>query len=206
MQDIGFGSRIARAPSAASGQADLGAMPEWNLADLYPGRDSPALKADIAKAAQDASALKTAYQGKLTEIGKDGAALAKAVAAYESLSDVIGKLGSYAGLLYSSDTASGENAKFYGDIQEKITAITTDLIFFELELNKIADADLADRERVVPEAVHENFLEPVPQRLLLHERAPEDELHLVAHADQLGDAVVADGGANDRSARVPRRR
>ena len=36
-----------------------------------------------------------------------------------------------------------ENAKFYGDIQDKITGITTDLIFFELELNKIEEADLA---------------------------------------------------------------
>ena len=143
MQDIGFGSRIARAPTSSAGQADLGTMPEWNLTDLYPGRESAALKADIAKAAQDASAIKAAYQGKLAGLGKDGATLAKAIAAYESLSDVIGRLGSYAGLLYSSDTASGENAKFYGDIQEKITAITTDLIFFELELNKIEDADLA---------------------------------------------------------------
>ena len=33
-----------------------------------------------------------------------------------------------------------ERAKFYGDISEKLTAISTDLIFFELELNQIDDA------------------------------------------------------------------
>ena len=149
MHTIGTGSSIARAATSATGNAsDLGPMPEWNLADLYPGPDSPALKADLAKSAQEAQAIKAAYQGKLVGLGKDGAALATAIAAYESLSDTIGKLGSYAGLLYSSDTANGDNAKFYGDIQEQITAITTDLIFFELELNKIEDADLATALKV----------------------------------------------------------
>ena len=62
---------------------------------------------------------------------------------------MLGKLGSYAGLLYAADTANPEYAKFYGDIQEKITAITTDLIFFELEINKIDDAVL-ERALKVP--------------------------------------------------------
>ena len=59
----------------------------------------------------------------------------------------MGRLGSYAGLLYAADTSNPENAKFHGDIQEKITAITTDLIFFELELNKIEEDDLASALR-----------------------------------------------------------
>jgi oligoendopeptidase F len=57
-------------------------------------------------------------------------------------SDVMGRLGSYAGLLYAADTANPAKAKFYGDVQEKLTAISTDLLFFELELNQIAEADL----------------------------------------------------------------
>ena len=83
------------------------------------------------------------YQGKLAELATDGAQLAQAIVRYEALSDTLGKLGSYAGLLYAADTANPEHAKFYGDIQEKLTAITTDLIFFELEINQIDDAVLA---------------------------------------------------------------
>ena len=44
-------------------------------------------------------------------------------------------------MLYAADTADPVRAKFYGDMQEKITALTTDLIFFELEMNKI-DGDV----------------------------------------------------------------
>ncbi len=122
---------------------DLGAMPVWNLDDLYPGPHSEAVAADLRAAGAEARAILERYQGKLGELAKDGARLAEAVIRYEALSDTLGKLGSYAGLLYAADTANPEYAKFYGDIQEKITAITTDLIFFELEINKIDDQVLA---------------------------------------------------------------
>ena len=130
----------------APGQAvadcgDLGHMPAWNLDDLYPGPGSDAVQGDLAKAGAEAKALQERWQGKLTNAG--GEQLADAIGAYEALSDTLGRLGSYAGLLYAADTANPAYAKFYGDIQEKLTAITTDLIFFELELNQIDDAALA---------------------------------------------------------------
>jgi len=137
----------------------LGRMPEWNLADLYPGPQSPAVSADLERARQQAADLKTRYQGKIAGLGRDGEALGQAVAAYESLSDLIGRLGSYAGLLYAANTADPERAKFYGDIQEKITAISTDLLFFELELNKIEDADLAAALRVPALARYKPWIE-----------------------------------------------
>src|SRR5262245_58320945 len=129
--------------SAASEPIDLGPMPVWDLADLYPGPASKAVQGDLENAAAAAQRIKQSYQGKLASLAGDGAALAAAIAAYESLSDTIGKLGAYAGLLYAADTSDPEKAKFYGDIQDKLTAISTDLIFFELELNKIEETALA---------------------------------------------------------------
>jgi oligoendopeptidase F len=120
---------------------DLGSMPVWNLDDLYPGYQSEAVKNDLAKARSEATALQQRWQGKLTSA--NGAQLADAVASYEALSDTLGRLGSYAGLLYAADTSNPDYAKFYGDIQEQLTAITTSLIFFELELNQIDDTALA---------------------------------------------------------------
>jgi len=129
--------------AAAKLEPDLGSMPTWKLDDLYPSPTSSAVAADLNMAADLARDLKQRYQGKLAELGGNGAKLAEAIAAYESLSDTIGRLGSYAGLLFAGDMANAQNAKFYGDVQEKITAITTDLIFFELELNKLDEAELA---------------------------------------------------------------
>ena len=71
--------------------------------------------------------------------GKGGAALADAVREFEALSDIMGRIVSYASLLYAADTADPVRQKFFGDIQEKITAISSKLLFFPLELNRIDD-------------------------------------------------------------------
>jgi oligoendopeptidase F len=130
--------------AASPGAPDLGPMPEWNLSDLYTSMEAPEIKRDLEKAAADAKRINAEYQGKLVGIGGDGAKLSKAVKAYEALSDLLGKLSSYAGLLYAADQTNPVHAKFYGDISEKLTEISRDLVFFELDLNKIQDAALAE--------------------------------------------------------------
>ncbi|MGE0766542.1 MAG: M3 family oligoendopeptidase [Hyphomicrobiaceae bacterium] len=117
-------------------------MPEWNLGDLYPGMEAPELKRDLEKVAADAAALKARYQGKLKGMGRDGLALAEAIEAYERLADVMGRLGSYSGLLYYANMSDPARAKFYGDVREKLTEASGDFLFFELELNQIDEAEL----------------------------------------------------------------
>ena len=153
-----------RAHSAAisatnAAAADLGAMPEWNLADLYPAMDAPQIKADLAKAAAEAKRMRERYQGKLTGMGADGAGLAEAIVAYEVLSDLMGRLGSYAGLLYAGNQADPARAKFYGDTSEQLTNISAELIFFELELNQIDDAALASALEVPALARYKPWLD-----------------------------------------------
>ncbi len=129
--------------AAAAKTDDLGNMPEWDLSDLYKGPKDLAIENDIADASNDSMRMKARYQGKLGQLAKDGAKLAVAVKEYEALSDVMGKLGSYAGLYYAQNQADPSRAKFYGDVSEQLTKISTNLIFFELELNQIDDAVLA---------------------------------------------------------------
>ncbi|HEX2554816.1 MAG TPA: M3 family oligoendopeptidase [Microvirga sp.] len=136
---------------AASRSADLGALPEWDLSHLYPGMDSEAFKADLAQAAAECKAIAEAYRGRLADLanGADAArALTEAIRRYEAVEDLLGRLMSYAGLVYSGDTTDPARAKFYGDTQERLTAASTDLLFFGLELNRIDDAamDLATAE------------------------------------------------------------
>ncbi len=125
---------------------ELGNMPEWDLDDLYPGLKSDALNADLDRAEKDANAFQKQYHGKLAGLadnGNGGTALAEAVKIFEGLQDLLGRISSFASLLYAANTSDPVRAKFYGDIQEKITAISTKLLFFVLELNKLNDDDLA---------------------------------------------------------------
>ena len=125
-----------------SAAADLGKMPEWDLSDLYAAPDAPEVKRDLDAAAAEARRMKAAYQGKLAELAKDGGKLAVAIKDYEKLSDLMGKLASYCGLYYAQNQADPARAKFYGDVSESLTQTSTDLIFFELELNQIDDTVL----------------------------------------------------------------
>ncbi|MEL6372553.1 MAG: M3 family oligoendopeptidase [Pseudomonadota bacterium] len=131
----------ATAQSADPNDA-LGTMPEWDLSDLYASPDAEALHADVERARTMATDLKARYHGKLTQIGRDGAALAQAIEPFEALSDLLGKLGSYASLRYAADTSDADAAKFYGDMNETLTTIMSELLFFELELNEIPEDDL----------------------------------------------------------------
>src|SRR4051794_17154331 len=82
----------------------LGALPEWNLADLYPAMDSELYSADIARAEAECKAFAAEYRGKLEEIARApdaGAALAVAVRRYEAIEDLLGRIMSYAGLVYA---------------------------------------------------------------------------------------------------------
>jgi oligoendopeptidase F len=126
----------------ATRKAKLGELPEWNLADLYDGPESPALKVDLDTAERAAEAMNECYAGKLAGVldgGEGGLALAQAVREFEALNDVMGRIVSYASLLYAADTADPKRQKFFGDIQEKITAISSKLLFFPLELNRLDD-------------------------------------------------------------------
>jgi oligoendopeptidase F len=124
----------------------LANLPEWNLNDLYAAPDAPALKADIALAEKDCAAFATQYKDKLVQM--DGAGLAASLKAYEALSDLLGRIGSYAQLYYVGDTTDSTRAKFYGDINAKLTELSTALLFYELEFNQLDDAKLAEALKV----------------------------------------------------------
>ncbi|CAN7224673.1 M3 family oligoendopeptidase [Bosea sp. LjRoot237] len=144
---------IARAAHAGGAAEALGALPEWDLTHLYPAMDSPAFAADVERAAAEARRFAELYRGKLAALAaRDdaSAALTEAVKAYERLEDLVGKIMSYAGLVYSGDTTDPQRAKFYGDTQDKVTAISTELLFFGLELNRIDEALLAKAAAQAP--------------------------------------------------------
>ncbi len=125
---------------AAEAAEDLGTLPAWNLEDLYAGMDDPVLKRDLALAESEAVAFAETYKGKLAALAQQGgAALAAAVVDFEKLDERIGRIISFAGLLHAGDTSDPARSKFYGDVQEKITAASAHLLFFALELNRIAD-------------------------------------------------------------------
>ena len=133
--------RTAKAVTGAGASA-LGELPEWNLADLYSAMDAPELKRDLEKAAADSIAFESTWKGKLAAEAAKAAktGLGQCLREYEALDELIGRIVSYAALLYAGNTTDPQRAKLYGDIQEKMTDASAHLLFFALELNLVDDA------------------------------------------------------------------
>jgi len=168
------------AAAAAPAHADLGALPEWDLKDLYPGRESPALLADLKKAAEDSKAFRLRFQGKLAEI--DGAALGQAVASYEAIQEVLGRIMSYAQLVHAGDMTDPEIGRFYQTMQERVTDISTELLFFTLELNRLDESVMAEKLKAPALAKYRPWLRDLrafrPHQL-------SDEVEQILHEKQI---------------------
>src|SRR5215469_16713009 len=166
--------------ATAPERADLGTLPEWDLRDLYPGPDSPALQADLKRAAGDAKAFRLRFQGKLAEI--DGAALGQAVASYESMQEVLGRIMSYAQLLHSGNMTDPEIGRFYQTMQERVTDISTELLFFTLELNRLGDEVIAEKLKAAALAKYRPWLRDIRA---FRPHQPSDDVEQILHEKQI---------------------
>jgi oligoendopeptidase F len=134
----------ARAAAEQGGApVGLGKLPEWDLGDLYPGRDSPELASDLASSEREAAALRERCEGRLATLS--GATLGAEIGSYERLQETLGRIMSYAYLVYAGDMGDAEIGRFFQTMQERVNAITSTVLFFTLELNRIDDKTLAEK-------------------------------------------------------------
>jgi oligoendopeptidase F len=141
-------AKSSRKPASSA----AGKLPVWNLTDLYPAIDAPEVARDLDKLDADCAAFETAYKGKIAEqvaMPNGGEWLADAIKSYEAIDDLAGRLASFAGLAHAGNTVDPTISKFYGDVSERITAASTHLLFFALELNRVDDAAI-ERAMAVP--------------------------------------------------------
>ena len=127
--------------AAPKGHNQFGNLPVWDLDDLYPGRDSRQFKAALEEARERAAKFEADYKGRLAELTRAGR-LIEAIRDSEALGDLTGRIGSFAFLQYAQKATDPDRAKFMGDTNEALTALSTRVLFFELELNRIADEEL----------------------------------------------------------------
>jgi oligoendopeptidase F len=141
------GARKSSKPAAPA----LGPLPQWDLADLYPSRDGPELRGDLERSEREAEAFRARHAGKLAAL--PGAELGAAIAQYERLQETLGRVMSYAYLVYAGDMADPEIGRFFQNMQERVNAISTALLFFTLELNRVED-DALEAKLAAPELRH----------------------------------------------------
>ena len=110
----------------------------WDLTDLLAGTDGDAIEALLDSAIERAGAFAERYRGALETI--DGAGLAEAMRELAAIYDLAGRADSYAALDFSTDTTDPARGARLARVEERSTALATQLLFFELEWAALSDA------------------------------------------------------------------
>jgi oligoendopeptidase F len=114
--------------------------PSWNLDDLYKGIADPKIQHDLEVSKSNSLDFSKKYETKIASLSAEG--VAKAIQEYEKLGETLGRLGSFARLVFAQDMTDKKGVSFYQRTEESLIAISTNFLFFTLELNDIPDATL----------------------------------------------------------------
>lgn len=117
------------------------ALPRWDLSDFYSALDAPEVEKDFSKVEKLCAVFAKKYDKKVAKL--IGEQLAKAIAEYEIIQELAGKIGSYASLLFAGNMSLPQNAQFYQNVQEKLTVLSSQILFFTLAINGISDKEMA---------------------------------------------------------------
>ena len=126
--------------NTSGGTENFGDLPEWDLSDLYSSPDASELSEDMAWLEKECASFAKDYEDQLAGLSADDMLIC--VHRNEKISNIAGRVMSYAGLRHYQMTTDGDRTKFLSDTQEKITDFTTPLVFFTLELNRLEDNHL----------------------------------------------------------------
>jgi oligoendopeptidase F len=130
-------------------------LPEWNLGDLFAGRDDPKIAERLAKAAADNDALvklKGAFVAARANADRLGMLLAEGIRLYEAATNGLWTVGAYASLSASVARDDPAWAKFEADFRGKAAVIAAESLFFTLELNELEEWEIEAALRANPEA------------------------------------------------------
>ena len=117
-------------------------LPTWSLSDLYAGPDDRALAHDKEACLKRAQALADAWKSRLAEAS--GEELAGVVAEYQSISETLGRLTSFADLAFAADMSEAETAQLAQSMRELGSEVGAVLVFIDLEIARIDGKRMAE--------------------------------------------------------------
>lgn len=119
-------------------------LPSWDLSDFYQSPQDSAIEQDLALAKQYASEFASTYQTSANEPSPltKPSPLLQSIKDYERLEELLGKLMSYAFLNSATQLNDTGAQQFLQYIQEQITALFSNLVFYNLALCQLEDANL----------------------------------------------------------------
>ena len=114
---------------------------QWDLRDLFTGHDDPNIESTLVSCRISAENFAERFRQALNNPATLSATtIREALEKLASIYEALGRVGSYAGLLYAADTAKPEYQDLDQRVEQRSTEIRNLLLFFELAWLKIDDA------------------------------------------------------------------
>jgi oligoendopeptidase F len=110
----------------------------WDLTGLYADIDDPAIDEDMQQLEEKVAAFNAAYKGKVATL--DAEEMREAIEKLIEIYDLQGRLGSFAGLEFSTDTADPRRGALLQKMTEFNSRLEQQTVFFELEWNNADEA------------------------------------------------------------------
>ena len=137
-------------PAADGPQEVEEPLPVWDLSHLYGSPQDPRIAAHLDAAEQAAKAFRARYAGRLGDLS--GAEMGQAITGYEAIVEHLCRVTAYAQLHFAGDMSDPERGRFLQTIQERFNTISTETLFFALELNRLQDETVAKQLSASPAA------------------------------------------------------
>jgi oligoendopeptidase F len=129
----------------------------WDLSDLYGSASDPRLASDRSEVAVMADTFSGLYRSRISDL--DAGEFKQALTAYEKILDMTGRIGSYAYLVWSTNTENPEYGKLVQEANELSSELNQKLVFFELEWLSIPDDKARDLYSSEVLKGHRHYLE-----------------------------------------------
>ena len=115
-------------------------LPSWNLNQFYESIEDNQINKDFKNLNSISKKFQNKYRGKLDSLSSES--LLNSLKEYEKVEEVIQKIQSFAYLSYCTDQLEDKIKKFYQEVEEKLSNIEKNLIFYGIELNNLPTKNL----------------------------------------------------------------
>jgi oligoendopeptidase F len=176
-------SKAGAAVARSNSDREVEDVAVWDLSDLYDGSGDPTLTRDLEQARREAQSFHAGYAGRLAQLS--GAELGTAIATYEAILERLHRLLSFAQLSFAGDISAPERGRFLQDIHERCNDISTETLFFTLELNKLDDVVI---ERQLEDPVAHRYAPWIRDTRLYRPHQLADDLEQLLHEKSVAGA------------------
>ena len=116
-------------------------LPKWDLSDLYSGVKSEQLTNDISNLFKRAESLNQLFESKISEAS--ASSFLELITEFQSIKEGVDKFISFSYLTYCTDMDDQNKGKFFQNMQEKATEISSKILFVKLEISRLDDSKIA---------------------------------------------------------------